>query len=113
MWIRSQDKTHLVKCDNIIIEEKTELKIDSKGAVVDFPYVKEVGTGEWLVQNYVYTLGKYSSKEKALKVLDLIEKHMNKKNAYDILDTENISKPYKITQSCNMVLQMPQDEEVE
>lgn len=49
MWIRSQDKTVLVEVNEICIEEKTKIWSDG------------------------YLIGKYSTEEKALKVLDEIQ----------------------------------------
>lgn len=69
MWIRSQSLTVLVNTKEICIEDKR--KIWAEG----------------------YLIGKYSTEEKALKVLDDIESHLKG--------------PYGI------VFQMPQDEEVE
>ena len=68
MWIRSQGLTVLVNAKEICIEDKT--KIWAEG----------------------YLIGKYSTEEKALKVLDRIE--------------ELIQHQYKLT------FQMPQDDEV-
>lgn len=68
MWIRSQGLTVLVNAKEICIEDKT--KIWAEG----------------------YLIGKYSTEEKALKVLD---------------DMEN-----RLKSSYGMVFQMPQDDEV-
>ena len=68
MWIRSQNLTVLVNAKEICIEDKT--KIWAEG----------------------YLIGRYSTEEKALKVLDRIE--------------ELIQHQYKLT------FQMPQDEDV-
>lgn len=69
MWIRSQSLTVLVNAKEVCIEGKT--KIWAEG----------------------YLIGKYSTEEKALKVLD---------------DIEN-----RLKSSYGMVFQMPQDEDVE
>ncbi len=69
MWIRSQSLAVLVKTNEICIEDKT--KIWAEG----------------------YLIGKYSTEEKALKVLDQFGEHL-----------EN---PFRL------VFQMPQDDEVE
>lgn len=73
MWIRSQDKTILINVDG--------LKIENNRICIE--------TSDWYV-----VLGKYSTKKKALKVLDQIVEEIN----YG--DLQN-------------VFQMPQDEEVE
>lgn len=69
MWIRSQSLAVLVKANEICIEDKTKIWADG------------------------YLIGKYSTEEKALKVLDEIQKR-----------TEYI---YPKT------FQMPQDEDVD
>ena len=73
IWIRTQDKEMIINCYAIGINFEDDNSIYSSG----------------------YVLGKYSTKEKALKVLDEIQEF--------IVYYENIS---------NMVYQMPQDDEV-
>ena len=63
MWIRSQDKTVLIKCNNFSVECYT----DSKTNIKSF----DIETIESHNGTYT-TLGSYSTKEKALKVLDKI-----------------------------------------
>ena len=77
IWIRSQDKEMIINC--------YALEID-------------LGDGKSICSNG-YVLGKYSTKEKALKVLDMIETHLEELE-------------YKI-HNRNVVFQMPQDEDVE
>ena len=77
MWIRSKSKERLIKCDEFIVSK---------------------GVGNFMNKYSIYTfgavhLGAYSTKEKALKVLNAIQ--------------ECIDKKY------NGVFQMPQDSEVE
>lgn len=69
MWIRSQDRKILTEINNLDIDD-----------------ISQIWDGSSL-------LGKYSSEEKALKLLDEIQKQ--------------IEYPY------NKVFQMPQDEDVE
>lgn len=69
MWIRSQSLAVLVKVNEICIEDKTKIWADG------------------------YLIGKYSTEEKALLVLDMIEK--------------------VAMYSGNTLFQMPADEEVE
>jgi hypothetical protein len=79
MWIRSQDKLLLTNVDTsngIMINEYPD------ECLISLEYA-----------NTSFKLGEYSSKEKALKVLDAIE--------------ESLEYPY------NEVFEMPQDEEVE
>ena len=72
LWIRSQEKEMIINC--------YALEID-------------LGDGKSICSNG-YVLGTYSTKEKALKVLDMIETHL------EIHDRE-------------VVFKMPQDDEVE
>ncbi len=68
MWIRSQSLAVLVKANEICIEDKTKIWADG------------------------YLIGKYSTEEKALLVLDMIEK--------------------VLMYTGNTLFQMPQDDEV-
>lgn len=63
MWIRSQDKESLVNCE--VFGLLKNIKIDEIGG---YSIINERG----------YSLGDYSSKEQALKVLDLIQKELDK-----------------------------------
>lgn len=57
LWIRSQDKKHLMKCEAIMYEK--------------------TGTGYGLkvfTKNYDFNIAEYKTKERALEVLDEIEK---------------------------------------
>lgn len=89
MWIRSQNKHHLIKAD----------KIHQDG-------------GHIWSDDYI-TLGKYSTKEKALKVLDMIQERIYKINENQL----NACGMYRM--DCGFylgkeyVFQMPQDSEVE
>lgn len=96
MIIRSQDRYELINCNNISMYQNNKL-----GKVV-------IAANN----NPDLILGLYSTKEKALKVLDMIEKHINKTNIYDVIATENYCKPYEIEKPFKEVFQMPQDDEV-
>ena len=105
-WIRSQNKTKLLDVDNIRI---THYAKETTYDIVTSPSTLE------------YTdLGSYSTKEKALKVLDMIQKYIGGKtkyyiaqdignpNGYHVLDDMNIPMCY-----CNNgIFEMPADEEV-
>lgn len=105
MWIRSQDKTILLKSEIVeycyqLEKISKELK-DKKGKPIYFlgrPAEEIVGEKE---HHYICVNGikcaKYSSEEKALKVLDMIEEQI------DYYSEENFSSTF----------QMPQDDEVE
>ena len=80
IWIRSQDKTSLVECKTIdVLNRFNEFYIVAN--YIDF--------GE--VENYS-NLGQYSSEGEQIKVLDMIQEHI-----------ETYS---------NKIFQMPQDDEV-
>ena len=57
MWVRSQDKERLLNTEDLFIKEK-----DEKGMYKIVAYTKGF-------------IGSYSTKEKALKVLDMIAEH--------------------------------------
>lgn len=77
MWIRSQNKKHLINWNNLgIMKRLNEYVVVS---------ISEFGD--------LYTIGSYSSEEKAFNVLDEIQKR-----------TEYL---------CPKAFQMPQDEDVE
>lgn len=62
MWVRTQDKESLMKVDNISLG----IDVDTKEPNRLFTFVDGVTTS--------FTLGKYKSKERALEVLDEIQK---------------------------------------
>lgn len=100
MWIRSQDKEILTNCN-------------------DF-YIDEVNNG-YIIEGNIGVLGSYSTKEKAIKVLDMIENHLQKLRNGDLLINKlmeqkhyNIEKYLKSSiKYCEYVFQMPLDSEVE
>ena len=67
LWIRSQDKTKLVKVDNIAYMDSSE------------DYEKEVHS---LWNDCKGILGTYKSKERALEILDEIQKIFYNKQKY-------------------------------
>lgn len=74
MLIRSQDKTALVKFENIVVN----LKLPDSLKVICWSWEDVQRSGGYFI------LGKYSTKEKAMKVLDMIQeaycKFMSVKN---------------------------------
>ena len=94
MLIRSQDKTALVKFENVVIN----LKLPESLRVICWSLQDAQRSGGYFV------LGEYSAKEKAMKVLDMIQKR------YEEYETERIYKEgvYGIE-----TFQMPEDSEVE
>lgn len=86
VWIRTKDKERLINCKSLYI------------GIIHFGNGGKGGNG---IESYgiyedevIGTLGNYNSKEKALKVLDMIKNHIQSRVNED------------------MVFQMPQDEEV-
>ena len=92
MWIRSQDK------ETLILAEEISSWRDANDSKLFY------------VSAYSNILGTYSSREKALKVLDMIQGCI----------TGNVLQSYEIARDCplagiefNGVFNMPQDNEVE
>ena len=65
IWIRSQDKTSLIECKTIDMIKRVNGEYHVHANYIYF--------GE--AENYDF-LGKYSTKEKAIKVLDMIQEHI-------------------------------------
>lgn len=86
MWIRSQDKKTLTKISDLDIDGANQI---------------------W---GCCSLLGKYSSEEKALKVLDEIQKFISDKQ-YCAID--NVTRKSYILNKGVHVFEMPQDDEVE
>ena len=93
MLIRSQDKTALVKFENIVINLKLPDSLD----IICWSLQDAQRSGGYFI------LGKYSTKAKAMKVLDMIQKR------YEEHETGRIYKEgvFKIG-----TFQMPEDSEV-
>ena len=87
MRIRSQDKTRLIKSDYIVII-KNEIRASTN------------------LDGFLITIGEYSSQEKALKVLNMIEKGIEYNNSHQ---NARIGRPYIEY----YVFKMPLDSEVE
>lgn len=98
MWIRTQNKYILANVNSIRI-----YKCDIDGDV----YYSIHGHYD----RYKQSLGYYSTKEKALEVLDKIQKYIGSERFYSV--TKGISEQQAISSECTKVFQMPQDEEVE
>lgn len=87
MWIRSQSLAVLVKANEICIENKTNIWAEG------------------------YLIGKYSTEEKALSVLDEIQTSIMNEHQYRT-DEANCTMRF-FTKEYKEIYQMPQDEEVE
>lgn len=94
MLIRSQDKTALVKFENIVIN----LKLPDSLNVICWSLQDAQRSGGYFI------LGKYSTKTKAMKVLDMIQE------AYERYEYE---KAFKTGLTLFETFQMPEDSEVE
>lgn len=96
IWIRSQDKCKLIKCTRFGIDYCSDGICDVIGADCDD----------------VFELGKYKGEEKAVKVLDMIQEHIenNKSEFWN----RNYGEEWggSIVTHSNDVFQMPQDEDV-
>ena len=90
MWIRSQSKKQLINANDLYIGKYREKYFISTGKVND--------------------LGMYSSEEKAIKVLDMIQDFEIRHQANLLLAIYQESND---NAEENMVFQMPQDSEVE
>lgn len=97
MWIRSQDKERLLNIEDLFIKEK-----DEKGMYKIVVYAKGF-------------IGSYSTKEKALKVLDMIEQFINCSEEYKAqgeYKREIVSCCNEINRLKTFVFQMPQDKDL-
>lgn len=118
MLIRSQDKTALVKFENIVIN----LKLPDSLNIICWSLQDAQRSGGYFI------LGRYSTKEKAMKVLDMIQEAYEEykitctfltgftghraiveSNDIRVNGFEELVKSFKK----NMVFQMPEDSEVE
>nr|DAH16827.1 MAG TPA: hypothetical protein [Caudoviricetes sp.] len=94
MLIRSQDKTALVKFENIVVN----LKLPDSLTVICWSLQDAQRSGGYFV------LGEYSTKAKGMKVLDMIQE------AYVRYEYE---KAFKTGLTLFEMFQMPEDSEVE
>ena len=93
MWIRSQDKTRLLKVNYVRVN----------GNCVEAIH------GDMLCT----LIAEYSTEEKALKVLDMIQEHINSGGRVFCIDQQKGDFGYTATFEKKLgVFQMPQDEEV-
>nr|DAU16667.1 MAG TPA: hypothetical protein [Caudoviricetes sp.] len=123
MLIKSQDKTALVKFENIVVN----LKLPDSLTIICWSLQDAQRNGGYLV------LGKYSSKAKAMKVLDIIQEAYADFESAKITSTglatvaytgsydtpESVAHGIKVLQSYaemireSVVFQMPEDGSVE
>ena len=102
MLIRSQDKTALVKFENIVIN----LKLPDSLNVICWSLQDAQRSGGYFI------LGKYSTKEKAMKVLDMIQEAYSE---YQIMLNFSVSYLHEFKEKTDgfAIFQMPEDSEVE
>lgn len=123
MLIRSQDKTALVKFENIVVN----LKLPDSLTIICWSLQDAQRSGGYFI------LGKYSTKEKAMKVLDMIQGAYAKFEASKIVSTglvgatytgsydtpENVASGIKVLKDYtelireSVAFQMPEDSEAE
>lgn len=118
MLIRSQDKTALVKFENIVVD----LKLPDLLNVICWSLQDTQRSGGYFI------LGKYSTKEKTMKVLDMIQEAyadaelipMTVPNIVKTFAETPVSKENALLAEAvgkalakKMVFQMPEDSEVE
>lgn len=96
MWIRTQNNYILANVNSIRI---CRCELDG------YAYYSIHGHYD----RYEQSLGYYSTKEKALKVLDKIQKYIGSERFYST--TKGISEQQSISFECTNVFKMPQDEE--
>ena len=79
LWIRSQDKRHLINCEALMLEQ--------------------VGNGKWGIRafskNYDYNICNYKTKERALEVLNEIQNILKPKISYTPIITEEQKAEYR------------------
>lgn len=117
IWIRSQNKYSMTNCNEIYIGDFFDKK--DEFSIVGFT---DTDTDSKTI------LGKYSSEEKAIKVLDMIQEHISPlveiskmpQNNNNIIDldyavhrTNVFDNQLQQIDLFNRVFQMPQDNEVE
>ena len=90
LWIRSQNKKELIQCDNFSLNYPDEFYTNNTRLINNYEIVC------YPFEHSHCILGEYSTEEKALEVLDMIETHLE--------DLE-----YKI-HNREVVFQMPDDE---
>ena len=101
MLIRSQDKTALVKFENIVVN----LKLPDSLNVICWS-LQDAQSEEYFI------LGKYSTKAKAMKVLDMIQEAYSE---YQIMLNFSVSYLHEFKEKTDgfAIFQMPEDSEVE
>ena len=110
MWIRTQDKTQLIECRSFTIKQiqATINEIMPKSKQKEL----EKHANEYVIKaDMINTLGYYSTNEKALKVLSMIEEIIDQQEEFKAQGEERKdNNSYR--RMIKFVFQMPQDDEV-
>lgn len=103
IWIRSQKGTSLVEVSHVKICEAL-----SNGKVSGY-------TIDYDTPDATFELGKYSTKEKALKVMDLIQERIVRIKTVKLLENKIPNEIISVigNKIDEYVFQMPQDDEVQ
>ena len=120
MWIRSQDKTEFIKADRLGYNYDEKEITKETGRTIKWRGIKqpEKEVIGFVEEHYIlangYRVATYSTEEKAMKVLDMIEKHINNGGRVFCVDQVKTDIGYCATyEKVLNVFQMPQDSEVE
>jgi len=96
IWIRSQDKCRMGKCAEFYIDDSYDGDYDIEGySIDDTPII----------------LGTYSTEEKAIKVLDMIQTEIIKSNTKFVSWGNGIGQNIPCV-GVQPIFEMPQDEDV-
>ena len=107
MWVKNQDKTRLVETKEFEIEKMGKINEDG---------IWESSNGCRIRDDKGFVIAIYSSKEKAMKVLEMIEELINLTEEYRTQGEDVIGSKSPMARKSRLVkfvFQMPQDEEVE
>lgn len=88
LWIRSQDKTTIIKCNELYMEETDSFLIRER--------------------NSTHILGAYITFDRALKILDEIQDILDTKKSYEKF-AHLITKDTKVIEFSNVIYEMPKE----
>lgn len=102
IWIRSQKRTSLVEVDHVKICDALK-----NGKITEY-------TIDYDTPDATFELGRYSTKEKALKVMDEIQERIVRIKTVKLLEDKIPNEILKVVGNKidEFVFQMPQDNEV-
>ena len=111
IWIRSQDRTRLEYCDSVYIDQNMNSQEFYRGNT--FCFRIDTDNITWSIMAHdAATLGVYSSKEKAMKVMDDIQEVIMGCKLFLNTGNSNCNKITYINNNDTKVFQMPEDEDV-